>query len=155
MYCSFCGAAVAQGLSYCNHCGERLRGVKGGNEINSSDVKPGLLVSAMVGLFILGLIAIAVLLGVMKEVAGFDLPILIAITLFSFVVMLLLESVLIWLLLRGKRAVNETRNAKPLKEQKTKELGEGPARVLAEPVLSVTEHTTTKFEPIYSERKTK
>ncbi|HVF46728.1 MAG TPA: hypothetical protein VNA17_04090 [Pyrinomonadaceae bacterium] len=57
----------------------------------------------MVGLFILGLVAIAVLAGVLKQVAGFDLSILLAIIGLSFLLMLLVEGVLIWMLLRGKR----------------------------------------------------
>ena len=155
MYCSSCGVAVAQGLSYCNHCGARLSEASGDNVIKSSGVKPELLVSAMVGLFILGLVAIAVLIGVLKQVAGFDLPILLAVTIFSFVLMLVVEGVLIGLLLSGRRRAKEAGDTERLKEQTTKELGEAQARVLPEPVPSVTEHTTRAFEPIYSERKSK
>jgi hypothetical protein len=155
MYCSSCGASVAQGLSYCNYCGAKLSGANGDNVIKSSGVKPELLVSAMVGLFILGLMAIAVLIGVLKAVAGFDLPFLLAATMFSFVLMLVVEGVLIGLLLKGKRGAKEAGDAERLKEQTTKELGEAQARVLPEPVPSVTEHTTRSFEPIYGERKSK
>ncbi len=155
MYCSSCGVAVAQGLSYCNYCGGKLNGAEGDNVIKSSGVKPELLVSAMVGLFILGLVAIAVLIGVLKQVAGFDLPILLAVTMFSFVLMLVVEGVLIGLLLSGRRGAKEAGDTERLKEQTTKELGEVQARVLPEPVPSVTEHTTHAFEPIYSERKSK
>jgi heme/copper-type cytochrome/quinol oxidase subunit 2 len=109
----------------------------------------------MVGLFILGLVAIAVLIGVLKQVAGFDLPILLAVTIFSFVLMLVVEGVLIGLLLSGRRRAKEAGDTERLKEQTTKELGEAQARVLPEPVPSVTEHTTRAFEPIYSERKSK
>ena len=155
MYCSSCGVAVAQGLTYCNYCGAKLNGAKADNVINSPEVKPELLVSAMVGLFILGLVAIAVLIGVMKEVVGFDLPILLAVTVFSFVLMLVVEGVLIGLLLSAKRGAKKAGDTAGLKEQTTKELGEVRARVLPEPVPSVTEHTTRSFEPIYSERKSK
>ncbi len=155
MYCSSCGVAIAQGLSYCNYCGAKLSGAKGDNVIKSSGVKPELLVSAMVGLFIPGLMAIGVLIGVMKQVAGFDLPFLLAVTMFSFVLMLVVEGVIIWLLLNGKRSVKEVGDAEPPKEQKTKELGEAQARALPEPVATVTEHTTRAFEPTYSERKSK
>ena len=155
MYCPSCGVSVAQGLSYCNYCGAKLSGANGDNVIKSSEVKPELLVSAMVGGFILGLVAIAILLGVMKEVVGFDLSIILAVTVFSFVLMLVVEGVLIWLLLNGKRGVKEVGDAERPNEQKTKEVGEAQARVLSEPVPSVTEHTTRAFEPIYSERKSK
>lgn len=67
MYCSSCGVAVAQGLSYCNYCGAKLSGV-GDNVTASPEVRPELLVSAMAGVFILGLAAITVLMGVMKSV---------------------------------------------------------------------------------------
>jgi hypothetical protein len=155
MYCSSCGVAVAQGLSYCNNCGAKLSGAKGDNVIKSSEVKPELLVSAMVAVFVLGLGAIAVLIGVLKAVAGFDLPFLLAATMLSFVLMLVVEGVLIGLLLRGNRGAKEAGDTERLKEQTTKELGEAQARVLPEPVPSVTEHTTRAFEPIYSERKLK
>lgn len=155
MYCSSCGGAVAQGLSYCNYCGAKLSGAKGDNDTKSSEVKPELLVSAMVGGFVLGLVAIAVLIGVLKAVAGFDLPFLLAATTFSFVLMLVVEGVLIGLLLKGKRGAKGAGDAEGLKEQKTKELIEARARMLTEPVPSVTEHTTRAFEPIYSERESK
>ncbi len=155
MYCSACGAAVAQGLSYCNYCGAKLSGANGDHVIKSSGVKPELLVSAMVGLFVLGLVAIAVLIGVLKAVAGFDLPFLLAATMLSFVLLLVVEGVLIGLLLKGKRGAKEAGGTERLKEQATKELGEAQVRVLPEPAPSVTEHTTRAFEPIYSEWKSK
>jgi hypothetical protein len=51
-----------------------------------------------------------------------------------------------------------TRAQKPsgigeVKERDTKELTPAQARMLSEPIPSVTEHTTRSFEPIYSERK--
>lgn len=155
MYCSSCGVAVAQGLSYCNYCGAKLGGAKEDNVGKSPTAKPELLVSAMVGLFILGLGAIAVLIGVMKEVVGFDLSIVLAVTVLSFVLMLLVEGMLIWLLLNGRRRVKEVGDAERPKEQKTRELREGQARVLPEPVPSVTEHTTRAFEPTRSEQTSK
>jgi hypothetical protein len=155
MYCSSCGAAVAQGLSYCNYCGAKLSGAKDDKVIKPSGVRPELLVSAMVGLFILGLVAIAVLIGVLKAVAGFDLPFLLAATILSFLLMIVVEGVLIGLLLRGRRGAKEAGDTERLSEQTTKELGQAQARVLPEPVPSVTEHTTRTFEPIYGERKSK
>lgn len=156
MYCSTCGVAVAQGLSYCNYCGAKLGGAAGDNVIKSSEVKPELLVSAMVGGFVLGLVAIAVLIGVLKAVAGFDLPFLLAALMLSFLTMFVVEGVLIGLLLKGRRRGRKAAgDAERLKEQTTRELAEAQARVLSEPVSSVTEHTTRSFEPIYSERKSK
>ena len=155
MYCSTCGVAVAQGLSYCNYCGAKLGGEKGDNVNRSSEIRPELLVSAMVGLFILGLVAIAVLIGVLKAVAGFDLPFLLVAIMLSFGLLLVVEGVLIGLLLKGRKAIRGAGVAGRPKEQTTSELGEAQARTLPEPVPSVTEHTTRTLEPAYSERRSK
>ena len=153
MYCSTCGVAVAKGLSYCNYCGAQLIGPQGDTS-HSQTVRPELLVSAMAGLFILGLFAIAVLIGVGKAGAGFDLPILIVITTVSFVMLMIIEGVLIHLLLRGKKD-QKVSNAAGLKDHTTRELPEAQARMLPEPVASVTENTTRAFDPIPMDRKSK
>lgn len=155
MYCSSCGVIVAQGLSYCNYCGATLGGAKGESVSKSSEVKPEFLVSVMVCLFIFGLLAIAVLLGVMKRVAGFDLPILLAFTMFSFTLMLVVEGLIIRLLLKGGKRAKEAGDTQRLKERRTKEIGEEQPRVLPAFAPSVTEHTTRAFEPIYRERESK
>jgi hypothetical protein len=155
MYCSTCGVAVAQGLSYCNYCGAKLGAEKDDSLTRSAGVKPELLVSAMVGLFVLGLVAIAVLIGVLKAVAGLDLPFLLVVIMLSFLMMIVVEGVLIGLLLKGKRGAKGAADAGRPKEQTTRELGEAQARALHEPAPSVTEHTTRTFDPIYSERKSK
>jgi hypothetical protein len=155
MYCSACGVAVAQGLSYCNYCGAKLSGAKSDNAINSSEVKPELLVSAMVGLFVLGLAGIIGLMAVMKAVLDLNVGLILAFTLLSFLIMLLLEGVIIRLLLLRKRGAEEAGDPLRLKEHATKELDTAQGRVLPEPVPSVTEHTTRAFEPIYNERTSK
>lgn len=155
MYCSSCGAAVAQGLSYCNLCGAKLSGAKGDSVINSSEVKPDLIVCAMVAVFFLGLGAIAVLIGVMKQIVGFELNIILAVTVFSLMLLLVVEGVLISLLLRRKRSAEEAGDAAQLNERTTKELGATQAGMLAEPLPSVTEHTTRSFEPVYNEQQSK
>jgi uncharacterized protein YneF (UPF0154 family) len=118
----------------------------------SSEVKPELLVSAMAGVFILGLVAIAVLMGVLKQVVGFDLPFLVATMLFSFTLMLLVEGVFIWLLLRRKKVEKVFSDTNQLNEQSTKELYASPTRGLSEPTFqpipSVTEHTTRTLEQV-------
>ena len=155
MYCSSCGVAVAQGLVYCNYCGAKLNGVEGANLIKSSEVKPELLVSAMVAVFVLGLAAIALLTGVMKSVLGLELGQILAFTSLSFLIMLLVEGVCIWLLFSRNRSAKEISVTSAAKNQATKELNAPEVRVLTEPVLSVTEHTTRAFEPVYTERKSK
>jgi hypothetical protein len=155
MYCSSCGSAVAQSLSYCKFCGAKLRGEDGDNVIISTEAKPELLVSAMVAVFVLGLAAITVLMGVMKAVLDFNVGQILAFTLFSFLIMLLLEGVFIWLLFSRKRGAKQAGDAVQLKGQATKELDAAQARALPEPVPSVTEHTTRTFEPIVNERTSK
>jgi hypothetical protein len=155
MYCSSCGVAVAQGLSYCNYCGSKLGGAKGDNLNTSPEVKPELLVSAMAGVFILGLVAITMLMGVMKSVLDLNVGQILAFTMLSFLIMLFLEGVFLRLLFRRKRGAEEAGDTVLLKGPETKELDGAQARVLPEPVPSVTEHTTRAFDPIYTERTSK
>jgi len=116
----------------------------------------------MVSVFVVGLGAIIGLMAVMKEVLNFHEGLIIFFTLLSFLLMLAVEGVFIWLVLgkpklvhhyesrqRGAQEVGETER---LKEQAAKELGAAPARVLPEPVPSVTEHTTHAFEPALPKR---
>jgi hypothetical protein len=150
MYCSSCGVAVAQGLSYCNYCGAKL-GEGKSDSLVKSEVKPELVVSAMVATFVLGLIAITALIGVMKSVLGLDAAQILAFASLSFLIMIILEGVFLRLLFRRHRPNDEARVSESLKGQTTKELDAAQARALREPGLSVTEHTTRAFEPIYTE----
>ena len=156
MYCSSCGVAVAQGLSYCNYCGAKLNGEKVDSLIKTTELRAeSLIISAMVGLFVLGLLAITVLMGVMKAVLELNVGQILAFTLLSFLIMLLIEGVLIRQLFRRKRDTAEAGNTVLSKGQATTELDAAQARALPEAMPSVTEHTTRAFEPIYSERKSK
>ena len=148
MYCSFCGVAVAQGLSYCNRCGAKMSEANGDNVIKSSEVKPVSLVWGMVAVLVFGFVAITFLMMAMKMV-GLNVGQIFAFTILSFLIMLLVEGVFIWQLLRRKRGAEETADT----AQATKELEAAQARVLPEVMPSVTEHTTRSFEPIYRERK--
>ena len=150
MYCSSCGAAVAQGLSYCNHCGSKLN--RGESLVKSSEVKPDLLVRAMVVTFMFGLFAITVLMGVMKAVLGLPVERVLALSFVPFLLMLIIEGVFVKLLFsRNQRAEPSTTTAS--NEQVTNELDAAQTRVLPEARPTVTEHTTRAFDPIYTERK--
>ena len=156
MFCSSCGVSVAQGLSYCNHCGAKLNGEKGDSLIKTTELRAeSLIISAMVGLFVLGLLAISALMWVMKAVLDLNAGQVLAFAALSFLIMLLIEGVLIWRLSRRKRGAEETVGTALSKEQTTKELDAARARVLPEAMASVTEQTTRTLEPIYSERKSK
>ena len=154
MYCSACGVAVAQGLTYCNYCGAKVSGT-GDNAGETRAVRPELLVSAMAGVFILGMVAITLLMGMMKSVLGLPVDRILAVTLLPFLVMLALEGVFLRLLFRRKRGANEVGETVLLKGQATKELDAAHARSLPEPMASVTEHTTRAFAPIPTERTPK
>jgi hypothetical protein len=155
MYCPTCGVVVAQGLSYCNFCGAKLSEAKGDDVIKSPEVKPGLLVAAMAGVFILGLVAITMLLGMMKAVLRLDAGVILGFALLCFLIMLLLEGVFLRLLFRRKRGAAEAGDTEQLKRHETKELDATQARELPEHMPSVTEHTTRTFDPIYNDRKSK
>ncbi len=150
MYCSSCGVAVAQGLSYCNQCGAKLN--RGESVVKSSEVKPDLLVRAMVTTFMFGLFAITVLMGVMKAVLGLPVERVLAFSLVPFLLMLIIEGVFVRLLLRRNQPADLSPPALS-KEQATTELDAAQARGLPEARTSVTEHTTRAFDPIYTERK--
>jgi uncharacterized membrane protein len=154
MYCPSCGASVAQGLSYCNYCGAKLSGEKGDSLIKSSEVRPESLVFGMVAVLVFGFVAITFLLMAMKMV-GLNVGQILAFTILSFLIMLLVEGVFIWQFLRRKRGAEGAGDTALSKEQATRELEAAQARGLPEPMPSVTEHTTRSFEPIYSERKSK
>ena len=150
MYCSACGVAAVQGLSYCKNCGARLNHDRDGK---SSEVRPDLLVTWMVATFVFGLALIAVLMGVMRVVLGMHGEEVLAFMTLPFLLMLILEGVFIRLLLRRNKAAEET--IALAKQQATNELDAAQARALPEGIASVTEHTTRAFEPIYREPRKK
>jgi hypothetical protein len=154
MYCSSCGVAVTPGLSYCNHCGEKLS-IANKDRIKSPETRPELLVAAMVFLFVFGLIAITMLLGVMKTALGLNTGQILAFAFLSFLILVSLEGVFIRLLLHRKRGAEEAGNTVHLQGPATRELDAAQARALPEPMSSVTEHTTRAFDPIYTERTSK
>ena len=156
MYCSSCGMAVTPGLSYCNHCGAKLSGAKGDDITKSSDVKPETLVAAIAAVFIFGLGAIIGLMAVLKYVfnQADNLGLIIFFTLISFLIMLGVEGVFIWMLLGRRKGANQARDTERLEKQMTKGLGEAKERMLPEPALSVTEHTTRTLEPVEMKPRT-
>ena len=152
MYCSSCGVVVTQGLSYCNYCGAKLNSVSGEKVLKSSEVKPEILVSSMVVLFVFGLIAITMLMGVMKAVIHLEAGQILGFATLCFLIMLSIEGVLVSLLMRRKRGAHESSENVVSKGQATNELNAAQARGLPEPVPSVTEHTTRAFEQVYNKR---
>jgi len=152
MYCSTCGVAVAENLSYCNHCGVRIIPFNSDQVATSREIKPELLIRAMVITFVFGLLAITILLGVMKSVLGLELGQILGFAALSFLIMLALESVFLLLLFRRNRGAEE-RARTEVSGHTTKELGTPQVQALREPPLSsVTDQTTRAFEQSYTNR---
>jgi hypothetical protein len=153
MYCSSCGSAVPTNLTYCNKCGARLGSSKTENLMRPSELPPESLVWAICGIFIMGTGVMIGLLAVLKEVVGFNLGLIAAVMLLGFGLIVAIESVLVYLLLSGRKAARRTEESYEVKEAKPLELNEPQRGMLQEPPASVTEHTTRTFEPIYTERR--
>ena len=147
MYCSSCGSAVPNQLTFCNKCGAKL--------INDplAGPKPELLVAGICGLFIMGTGVIVGLMAVLKEVVKTNEGVVLAAGFVCFSVLLLIEIMLSWMLISTWRSSRKGNQPLRLEERATNELNEATPRMLHEPLVSVTEHTTRAFEPIYTERK--
>ena len=150
MYCSSCGVAVNDGLTYCNYCGAKLNR---DDSRRSSEVRPEALVMMMVATFVMGTFVITLLMGMMKAVLKFDFGPIMAITTFCFLIMLTIEAVFIRLLLRSQHRSAETKKTRPSQHRGTTRELEAESQVPLEPVASVTEHTTRAFSPVYDQRK--
>lgn len=151
MYCSSCGAAIASNLTYCNHCGAKQSNEKTDSLVKTTELRyDSFIMSVMVGLFVMGLIATSVLLGVMKSVLQFPFGPLVAFALLSFLILIGIEGILISRLFR--RRTDKPKTAAEGTFNITKEL-EAQSRLVNEPVSSVTDHTTRTLDPIHSERK--
>jgi len=108
----------------------------------SDDITKNLLFF-MTAVFVFGLGAIIFLMMALKMVFGSEnMGLIISFTLLSFLIMLAVEGVFVWMLLSRK------------KTQTAKEIGETKARMLPEPALSVTEHTTRTLETVDRDGKT-
>ncbi|HEV7891694.1 MAG TPA: hypothetical protein VGP08_13720 [Pyrinomonadaceae bacterium] len=156
MYCSTCGVAVSQGLSFCKHCGAKLSAEGGDSLVRYTELRAeSFLIASMVMVFIFGVGVTTGLMAVMKNGLDFDAPQIIPFAIMSFVMMFFLEGMLIWRMMRRDRQAKAAAAPAPPSEQTTKELDAARARALSEGMTppSVTEHTTRAFEPVYTERK--
>ena len=124
--------------------------MSGDKAAKSSEVKTESLVWAMVAVLVFGFVAIVFLMMAMKMV-GLNVGQILAFTILSFLIMLLVEGVFTWQLLLRQRGAT-TGDAALSNAQTTKELEAAQARALPEPMPSVTEHTTRTFEPSFIER---
>ena len=145
MYCSSCGGSVPPGLSYCNRCGADLRPKE--NEDPKRSLAPNFLVAGIVFVTIFGLIAVMMLMGVMSQmlrasdgVNGFAAV--------AFFLVLLVDALFAFLLLRSKKSPGENADVIQLKEAIRAELHAAQTSGLAQPAGSVTDHTTRTLEHV-------
>lgn len=160
MYCSTCGAAVLQGLNYCKNCGARIGGAKQEETGKLSEASFNLLVAAILSIPIAGLGIIIGLMSVMKEKLGFNNELIIAFVGGAFLLLVVSETALIWLMLQRAKIVQKTDDeARPkdnaqLPDVVIKGLDAAKTRDLVKPMPTVVEHTTRSLEPIARESKT-
>jgi hypothetical protein len=159
MYCSSCGAASAQGLSYCNRCGANL---SLSESLVSTDKPKGLGFVISLGLMMttgvaLGGLALALVFALEFFKKGFPIEAVTILAVLS-LVMLFGTTALLSRQLSRLISVYLESGASAMRPKKAK-LSEAAAPLTAidaprEPALSVTEHTTRTFDPKYLERKT-
>ena len=155
MTCPTCGARLKQTLTYCNHCGANLSALKLDPEYGSAETTADTLVWVIVGTTIT---LLGMALGGMVLIKNGSIPegLGSAFVVLSFAFLVLVESVLLWRLLRVNKAARQARYPDAAEDFKTAELGESSPRVLdapAESVSSVTEQTTRSLKPSYKERE--
>lgn len=160
MYCSTCGTAVIKGLNYCKNCGARIGGAKLDEADKLSESSFNLLVAAILSIPIAGLGIIIGLISVMKEKLGFSNELIIPFIAGAFLLLIVSETALIWLLIQRTRMVKKgddnssSKDNAQLQEVVIKGLNAAKTRELVEPIPTVTENTTRSLEPIARESKT-
>lgn len=156
MFCSSCGKSVNPGLSYCNHCGAKVAGKNDGGVGQIPESSFNLLVIALLGVPIVGIGIIIGLLTVMKKELGFGEEMIGFIVLMSFILLLIAEIGLIWLLRHhtkmAKRSYEPQQPALPqTPDVVIKGLPEGQNQPIYQPMRSVTEHTTRTLDAVTRE----
>lgn len=104
MFCPSCGKSVNPGLSYCNNCGARAAGKGEEAPHRLPESSFNLLVIALIGVPIAGIGVIIGLLTVMKQELGFRDEMIGVIAVMSFILLLIAELGLIWLLRHHTKA---------------------------------------------------
>jgi hypothetical protein len=153
MFCSSCGKSVNPGLSYCNHCGARAAGKADGGPGQMPESSFNLLVGSLIGVPIAGIGIIIGLLTVMKRELGFGEEMIGVIVLMSFILLLIAELGLLWLLRHhtkmSKRSYEPQQPGLPqTPDVVIKGLPEGQIHSIHQPMQSVTEHTTRTLDAV-------
>jgi len=144
MYCSSCGTAVTPGLRYCNRCGAGLK-AKQDSPSRLSETSLQSLVWAIASVTIVGLGGVIGLMALMKEVLHFNDELIVIFSLLGFLSFMGVDLVFIWVLLRSRKYEKEADGRA--------EIDEAKKPLLAEPAVSVTEHTTRTLETADMQQK--
>ena len=150
MYCPSCGTELKQELSYCQRCGANLSISKASGESKS-------LAELLAAIIVISLALPGLILGgmIVLKFNEFSQWLILLFMVLVFLILLGLDSVLVWQLLGLNRRAKDAGAAPQLERPNTKELDARQEQALIEPMRSVTENTTRLFEPTYEERRTK
>ena len=127
---------MARSLSYCHHCGARLSESQTKDEKKPAELLPDSLIWAIVSVFVVGLGGTLALMAVMKDARAFDPGQIIGLSFLSFVAMLAVEAVLIYVLLSRRSGRKEVSENSKLKATTVRDLG---ARKRTRPPRAITE----------------
>jgi hypothetical protein len=158
MFCATCGNSVNPDLRYCNSCGARSGGADEPETGQMSESSFNLLVSAILAIPIAGIGIMIGLLVVMKKELGLRDELIGTISLMGFILLLVAEGGLIWLLLHRTRAPKK-KKALPaetpvqLADVQMRGLNAGQPRSAQDSISSVTEHTTRTLDAVPLERE--
>ena len=155
MYCSSCGGALTEGLSYCNRCGANLSLSKAGGAKPLAEKSAEPIVWGVWALVVVTIALAGIMLGsmpVMKEI-GMPRGFMLLFVGLIFLTMVAVDSVLAWQLFRLSGRAGEPRGVAPVVKLDTSDFGLKREQPLLEPRPSVTENTTRNFEPVYEERR--
>jgi uncharacterized membrane protein YvbJ len=158
MFCATCGNSVNPDLRYCNSCGARISGADESESGQMSESSFNLLVSAILAIPIAGIGIMIGLLVVMKKELALKDELIAMIALMGFVLLLVSEGGLIWLLLHRTRAakkkkVTQVETPVQLADVQMRGLNEGQPRSAQDSISSVTEHTTRTLDAVPLERE--
>jgi|KBSSwiStaDraftv2_1062776.scaffolds.fasta_scaffold28225_2 hypothetical protein len=140
MYCASCGTPLTQGLSYCNRCGANLREHRESNT--------GAIGAFLTAIVLLGVMGLGIMLGgalVLRKEAGLGQELVGFFMLFTFLVVLMTEFMLVRNLSKLTGSNEQTKHL-PAPLVAPQDLRLPHASPLGEPVPSVTESTTRTLE---------
>lgn len=142
MYCVTCGTPLAPGLSYCNRCGMSLK--------ERSETKQGPINAYLTAITIIGIGGLIMMLGgaiALKNGAQLNQDMIGIYMLMTFLIVAVVELSLCWQLSRLNRHTEKREMFMPqMNAGMPIEIRAPQARVLGEPVQSVTENTTRTLE---------